>query len=86
MAELASAEFRPVHGEIERFQVNKFLGSSAPGVNFPIGNGLGVAVVVEKKSPGPLALSGNEPNRAVLRIRSAMLEFSPAPRDENNSA
>jgi Protein of unknown function (DUF1501) len=80
--ELASAEFRPVFGKRGRHQVNKFLGSSAPGVNFPIGNGLGVAVVVEKNS-GRVAVTRKGVG---IRIASVTLEFSPAPRDENNSA
>jgi len=75
---LASAEFRPAFGKVENFKVEKFLAAGAPGANFPIGNGLGVAVVVEKKTPGPL------PAAATLRIESAALRFGPAPRDENN--
>jgi len=80
----ATAEFRPTFGKVERFKVDRFLGSSTPGANFPIGNGLGVAVIVERKTPGTLTLPKNEPHFAVLRIRSVTLEFSPAPRDENN--
>lgn len=81
---LASAEFRPEYAKDGRFKVERFLGSSKPGANFSIGNGLGVAVIVEKKTPGSLGLSKNELRRAALRIRFVTLEFSPAPRDENN--
>src|SRR5262245_1746689 len=55
------------------------------GANFAIGNGLGVLVIVEKKTPGPLRLPGNEPHQADLLIRSVKLEFSAAPRDEENT-
>jgi hypothetical protein len=76
--ELASAEFRPAFGKDGSFTVEKFLGSSAPGVNFRIGNGLGVAVVVERKAPGASA--------GALRVRGVTLDFGPAPRDENDLA
>jgi hypothetical protein len=82
---LASADFRPVFGDGQTAQshiVDRFLGSTQPGVNFPIGNGLGVAVVVEKTSPGTLTVSGAGPRRAFVRIHSVALEFSPRPRDE----
>lgn len=79
---LASAEFRPAFGKVETFKVDRFLGSRSPGVNFPIGNGLGVAVVVEKKSTGSTRL--NPSRRTGLRIHSVSLEFGPCPRDENN--
>ncbi|MBA4062363.1 MAG: DUF1501 domain-containing protein [Isosphaera sp.] len=76
--ELASAEFRPAFGKDGSFRVEKFLGSSAPGANFRIGNGLGVAVVVERKAPGASA--------GALRVRGVTLDFGPAPRDENDLA
>jgi hypothetical protein len=81
--ELAAAEFRPAHGKTETFQVDRFLGSTIPGANFPIGNGLGVAVVVERKTPGRLTMPGNEPHRAALRVHSVTLDFSPRARDES---
>ncbi|WP_020471887.1 DUF1501 domain-containing protein [Zavarzinella formosa] len=79
--EVAAAEFRPIFGKTGSFKVDRFLGSSAPGANFPIGNGLGVAVIIEKKTPGPMTLP---PQRVALKIQSVTLVFSPAPRDENN--
>jgi hypothetical protein len=82
--ELASAEFRPAFGTEGGFTLDRFLGSTAPGVNFPVGNGLGVAVVVGKKTPGPLALPGTGECRAALRVRSVSLEFSAAPRHDND--
>jgi hypothetical protein len=83
--ELASAEFRPEYGKAGRFSVDRFLGSRGGGANFPIGNGLGVAVVVEKKTPGALIFRRNEPHHAAIRIRSVGLDFSAVPRDENNT-
>ena len=66
----------------ETFEVDRFLGSTAPGANFPIGNGLGVAVVVEKKTPGKLTASG----RSGVQIHGVTLDFVPKVRDENNVA
>lgn len=84
--ELGSAEFRPSFGKTETFKVDKFLGSKIPGANFPIGNGLGVAVVVEKKTPGSLTLPKDEPHRAAIRVESVAIDFSPRQRDENVTA
>ena len=81
---LASADFRPSFGDRPSpFVVSRFLGSTTPGANFAIGNGLGVAIVVEKTSPGALALADREPIQAFVRIHSATLEFNPRPRDES---
>jgi hypothetical protein len=83
--ELAAQEFRPEFGKAGRFFVDRFLGSRGGGVNFSIGNGLGVAVVVEKKTPGPLSFPHNEAHQGAIRIQSVKLEFSAVPRDENNT-
>jgi hypothetical protein len=82
VTELASAEFRPSLGKTETFEVDRYLGSTAGGVNFPIGNGLGVAVVLEKKMPGKLTASG----RAGVQIHGVTLDFVPKVRDENTIA
>jgi hypothetical protein len=76
---LASADFRPAFESAATFEVNRFLGSTVPGANFPIGNGLGVAVVVEKTAPGTLTDGG----QAFLRVHSVALDFNPRPRDES---
>jgi hypothetical protein len=78
---LASASVRPRFGEAATFTVDRFLGSTQPGANFAIGNGLGVAVVVEKTSPGILQTS--EGAQAFVRIHSVWLEFQPRPRDDS---
>ncbi|MFO0804215.1 MAG: DUF1501 domain-containing protein [Gemmataceae bacterium] len=69
--ELASVEFNPA-AEVKEYSLNKFLGSTAPGANFAIGNGLGVAVIVRGSGDGR------------LRVVSVKLDFSARPRDENN--
>lgn len=83
--ELASTELRPEFGKAGRFSLRKFLGSRGGGANFSIGNGLGVAVVVEKKTTGPLSFPQNEPHCGAIRIRSVKLEFDAVPRDETNT-
>jgi hypothetical protein len=81
---LASADFRPAFGDAAApYEVNRFLGSTQPGANFPIGNGLGVAVVVEKSTPGTLALPGAGPFQAFLRVHGVSLEFNPRARDDS---
>lgn len=81
--ELAAAEFQPLFGKTMTFQVERFLGSTVPGANFAIGSGLGVALVVEKKTPGSLTLPENLPHRAALRVESVTLTFNARPRHEN---
>src|SRR5262249_24048945 len=83
---LASADFRPAFSDgtaSATYTVDRFLGSTVPGTNFPIGEGLGVAVVVEKTSSAPLPLAGRGPHRAFVRILSVMLAFNPRPRDDS---
>jgi Protein of unknown function (DUF1501) len=84
MTVLASADFRPAFGDAAApYEVNRFLGSTQPGANFPIGNGLGVAVVVEKSSPETLALPGEGPFQAFVRVHGVTLEFNPRARDDS---
>lgn len=80
MQVLASATFQPTFGDVAAsFGVDRFLGSTVPGANFGIGNGLGVAVVVEKSSPGALRVE----ERAFLRVHSVTLDFQARLRDES---
>ncbi len=79
---LASADFRPGLGAVPSpFTVERFLGSTQPGANFAIGNGLGVAIIIEKTSPGNLNLPTTA--EGFLRIHSVSLTFNPRPRDES---
>jgi hypothetical protein len=84
--ELASAVFQPRFAGSsadrdetsagETFEISALLDSPAPGQNFSIGAGLGVAVIVEKTSPGTLALpAGAAPQCAFLRIHRTGLAF-----------
>src|SRR5205823_3539791 len=66
--ELGAREFRPEYGKARRFSLHRFLGSRGGGANFSIGNGLGVAVVVEKKTPGQMRFPANEPHHGAIRI------------------
>jgi hypothetical protein len=79
---LASAEFQPAIAEFDHpveIELSKFLGSVVPGTNFAIGNGLGVAVMVETRSP--LEIGPGE--QAFVRLHDVRLDFSPRPRDES---
>jgi hypothetical protein len=86
MQVLASADFRPAFGDGTApgaYTVDRFLGSTTPGANFAIGNGLGVAVVIDKTSPGMLQFPDRTPQQAFVRIHSVALEFNPRPRDDS---
>jgi hypothetical protein len=62
--------------QTQPFSVEKLLDSPAPGQNFPIGNGFGVAVVLEKVSPGTLELEPTgQAAEASLRIEHVELDF-----------
>jgi hypothetical protein len=80
--ELASESFRPVFGDFASpalYSISKFLGSTVPGTNFPIGNGLGVAVVIQ--SGASLELTPGE--SAFLCVHEARLEFQPRVRNDS---
>jgi hypothetical protein len=77
--ELASSAFTPVNGKQMTFKVDRYLGSTAGGSNFPIGNGLGVALVVSGKPAAAAKGAG-------LRVHSVALDFSPKERDPNTVA
>lgn len=83
--ELAAEPFVPTFapdGAPQSFTVSKFLGSLLPNVNFPIGNGLGVAVIVERTSAGDLSAKLLGPGDAYVEISQVALEFSPKPRND----
>ncbi|GAB4145790.1 MAG: hypothetical protein Tsb009_18130 [Planctomycetaceae bacterium] len=63
--------------EFKTFSVEKRLDSTKPGQNFPIGNGFGVAVIVEKTSSGTLSLTADDKSkRAFLQIDAVQLDFN----------
>ena len=80
--ELASESVRPTFGDLNEpvsFSVAKFLGSTVPGANFPIGNGLGVAIVVESHVTQDIP-PGEAASLCVHRVE---LEFQARQRDDN---
>jgi hypothetical protein len=80
---LASAPFEPVFIDFKqpaKFTISRFLGSTAGGMNFPTGNGLGVAIVVENTS----ALEVPRGDSAFLRIHKVRLEFQAGVRHDND--
>lgn len=80
VTELASEAFKPTFGDFLKpveFAVAKFLGSTVPGTNFAIGNGLGVAVVVKAELPQEI-LPGES---AALCVQSVELDFQARTRD-----
>jgi len=80
--EFISQEFTPAFStsadpKLQSFEVERLLDSPGPGQNFPIANGYGVAVIVEKTSPGNLELTGNAKRGwAHLRIEQVSLDFT----------
>ena len=67
--------------QYQRFELAKLLDSREPGVNFAVGLGLGVAVIVEKTSPGKLELPAG--SRAFIRIDDVDLVFNPRIRNDD---
>lgn len=82
--ELASLRFQPAYGEVQSFTLQSYLGSTAGGMNFPIGQGLGIAVVVENES-GAAIEGPDKPTSppSGLLIHEVALDFSARPRHEN---
>jgi hypothetical protein len=78
--ELASLAFTPEYAEARSFTLRRYLGSTAGGMNFPIGQGLGVAVLVENATGA--AIEG-VPATAGLMIHEVTLTFSAQARHEN---
>jgi hypothetical protein len=80
--ELAGEQFRPQWREFSdplAYSISKFLGSTIPGTNFAIGNGLGVALVIEATSP----LEIMPGQHAVLELQRVQLEFNARVRDDS---
>ena len=66
---------------MDRFELSKDFLNPTPGSNFSFGLGLGVAIVVEKISEGPLALPAGK--SAGIRIGSVELSFTGKARNED---
>jgi hypothetical protein len=82
--ELASLTFRPEFGEGRSFTLRQYLGSTAGGMNFPIGQGLGVAIIVENATGAAIERTGERAlTTATLTIHDVSLAFCARPRHEN---
>jgi hypothetical protein len=86
--EFASAVIRPSYadrrtGKYARFSVSATLKSQDDDA-FHLSKGIGVAVLLEKTSPGVLDLAalGDKAQRSI-RIDTAALAFTPRPRDDD---
>jgi hypothetical protein len=64
--------------ELTREFINK-----NPGQNFSFGLGLGVAITVEKTTPGVLDLPQGKARGAELLVKNVRVSFTPKPRNEN---
>jgi len=86
--ELASVVISPKFGTggkpvFEDFTLTKQFVNPTPGGNFSFGLGLGVAVIVEKTSPGQFELrAGANDQAAGIRIRQVALEFRGKERND----
>ncbi len=86
MKEEVSVPFQPEFSDdaapkYQKFQLAKLLDSRTPGSNFAVGLGLGVAVIIEKTSPGTLELPAG--GRAFIRIDDVELVFNPRVRNDD---
>ncbi len=79
---LGQAAFQPEFSsakkpESRRFELSEFLGTTVGNANFAIGAGIGIAVVIEKTSPGALTLpAGKTAHDAFVRIDNVKLDFT----------
>ena len=83
--EAASAPFRPEFADVaekyQKVELAHLFDSRTPNVNFAVGLGFGVAVVVEKTSAGVLELPAG--TRAFIRIDDVQLVFNPRLRNDD---
>ncbi len=86
--QLAQCDIRPTFAEAkalkyERFELSKFLGTTVGNANFSIGNGLGIAIIVEKTSSGTLRVPAADALSAFIRIDEVGLDFVGKARMDN---
>jgi hypothetical protein len=78
---LGQSVFRPAFAaadmpQYKTFDLSEFLGTRAGNANFLIGIGIGIAVIVEKSSPGVLRWPAAEsPHSAFVRVDEVFLDF-----------
>lgn len=78
---MGSSVFQPTFGDWDKpqeFSVSSYLASDTPGVNFSIGSGLGVAIIIETVA-GLELLAGES---AYLAIHDVQLEFTAHRRND----
>jgi hypothetical protein len=84
--ELAAIDVRPAFAAsddtFETFELTKEFINASPGANFSFGIGMGIAVVVEKKSAGILELAPGTSPLARLRVADVQLDFVGKPLNE----
>ena len=81
-----SIEFKPEFFEgpdlkTQKHVLAKLMDSRVPNVNFSVGLGFGIAVIIEKTSPGVLELPENF--RAFIRVEDTSLVFTPRVRNDD---
>ena len=79
-------EFKPEYAEGPDFKAQKFvlaklMDSRVPNANFSVGLGFGIAVMIEKTSPGILELPENF--NAFIRVGETSLVFTPRVRNDD---
>jgi hypothetical protein len=67
-------------------QIKREFINPKPGDNFSFGLGLGVAILVEKTSPGALELAGDETHGAEVLVKSVQVKFTAKPRNDKVTA
>jgi hypothetical protein len=83
---LAAETFVPAfdaEGKSQTYSMTRFIGATQPNANFSIGNGLGIAVIVAKSSPGTWQPPVSGAHAAFLRVDSVSLDFDPRKRDDS---
>jgi hypothetical protein len=76
--ELATVDVQPTFTSDEKFEtieLTKEFTNPSPGGNFSFGLGMGIALIVEKKSEGTLELAPGRTPLARLRVADVQLEF-----------
>jgi hypothetical protein len=86
MKEEVAMAFQPEFGDgsvpaYQKVEMARLLDSRVPNVNFTVGLGFGLAVILEKTSPGAFDLPAG--TRAFLRIDDVSLVFTPRIRNDD---
>ena len=66
---------------MQKFVLAKLMDSRVPNANFSVGLGFGIAVMIEKTSPGILELPENF--NAFIKVDETSLVFTPRVRNDD---